>query len=656
MKKVHFIVVAMCFFAILTHAQSWVITPQTGDANNPPYDLTAYIGTYIGNTFHETKYLTPQNSYRYYVKSNSEICYAYVFFERNPGLYSQSFKTAVVPHNGTAGELMLNIPSAGNYVFLVVTSGVNTDSCTVILGMDTYNTPVCNNYYSYSQGTDQPYNTFTCNSFMDTQLYVVAGSDPGTIVAYNDDYLGTSDYSWGGSSRVHKTYTNATSGVIVTMNTPSIPPTSPLYGLSSLYLGCKDVPSYTQQFFHNLKQYDGIISAPMSTVYNCISWAGGEWDHWEWPPHPSSDYYNAIPLVAFDNYFASRNRYRYGGTIMQDPVIDLWAEYDVQDTTFTHASVSTLSNPYALGFAWESKAGSLERFFHPRNSLHTNPAYVNDGYGEICLSYFKIGISSPSEMSEDEMLAQSLLPDTTEFIPSVFENIQFTAYELATISKMADAIAISDESEFINLYDIANDIFIHSPISSLDKLSSEKSYQALQSFCKSHPSVMPLIYLRLDKGDIMATKLIGDILIPAYPSHFEQMRNYIKNHRITKDGLPLRRTLQSNTTLFVKSLLADSDLPAQKNAKEGVTFSTDSDCFNVDVRGFDVDIKLALESTSKVHLNVTTLNGRLVEEIFAGSQLENGQYQMTARLPGKGSYIVTCIINSRIYSRKVSVR
>ncbi len=32
------------------------------------------------------------------------------------------------------------------------------------------------------------------------------------------------------------------------------------------------------------------------------------------------------------------------------------------------------------------------------------------------------------------------------------------------------------------------------------------------------------------------------------------------------------------------------------------------------------------------------------------------EYQMTARLPGKGSYIVTCIINSRIYSMKVSVR
>lgn len=49
-------------------------------------------------------------------------------------------------------------------------------------------------------------------------------------------------------------------------------------GSCEMYIGCKFCP-YAHDF-PNLKENDGLLSAPPSSTYNCISWSGGICSYW----------------------------------------------------------------------------------------------------------------------------------------------------------------------------------------------------------------------------------------------------------------------------------------------------------------------------------------------------------------------------------------
>lgn len=631
-----------------------VIYPTVGNQNTPPYDFTAYVDKRIKKTFHQTKTLAKQNLFRFQVNSNSEICYAYVFKADDPESYSKSFATAYKTGGGTEGKLNLNIPAAGDYVFLVITAGNNaTDTCTIVMKNDTVSSVVSNNYFACEQGTDRIYNTFTCNTDKDPQLYIVEGENPGKIVAYNDNYLGESDYTWGNNARIRKQYTNGTSGVIVTLTEPpALPGGLPSGGFQniwdriiSLYIGCKDAP-HTKVYFSNLKLADAVRSAPNSDNYNCIAWAGGEWDHWEWPPMHFSDSHSNSNISAFDNYFASRNLIRtlpYG----TGAVVDLWGQISGIDTVYTHGSVLSGSNQYALGYSWESKAGSLERIFHPRNALHSTNNTQERGYGEICWSYRKPTVAD---------LGPTSLVDTIGIRPYVFENIQFLDDELSDIYDLAMNIPDETIDDFFSVYEEAADSLSNSATGSFDQIEIKDYYLDALDFCLSYPVTLPLLYLKLDEGDVLAVKLIDDILVADNMGVMNQVWNYMDTHTTNGAGTRIRRTLQSNATLFVKSLMNTSGMSVQQIAEECATYSNDSTILSLTVNGNDAVVNVQLDKESLVNLCLATPVDGIIGEVVKNQRLQAGQHTFEFRLPKKGAYIITCLINGRIYSKKCSVK
>ncbi|MDR3129782.1 MAG: hypothetical protein LBU03_06050 [Tannerellaceae bacterium] len=269
----------------------------------------------------------------------------YRIFLRSYRQFSSGTVTLTIKVNGTTISIQTNAPISGGGIRV-------TNKGTSI-----------NNY-------------FTCKlspSGADTYLWLEDDTNlPGNIIAYNDSYSGTGDFNWGWASRIKTNLTNVAAGLVSSYSSYV-----PLGSTFDLYLGIRegDIMSY----FPNLKADDAIRSAPSSSTYNCISWTINRINYWEWPLNPSSSYYNADPLKAFDLCYTS-NGYTRTGADSLNAAVALWA----LSGSFTHGSIT--KNTYLPnvphGYDWESKPGSLSRTLHPRHALN------GSSYGSI-LYYYK---------------------------------------------------------------------------------------------------------------------------------------------------------------------------------------------------------------------------------------------------------------------------
>lgn len=401
-----------------------------------------------------------------------------VFSASNPELYSWS------AYSSPMASINIQVPVTGLY-YVKVRSNRNAHLGYVninINGQYNYtNVPAYSVGLAYYQDTERIYNSFTCKSTNDPRIWIEKSGSNSLIVAYNDDYSGTGNFNWGTNSRIKKLYPSSVNAVLVSAygsNSPN--------GTCDLYVGCRNSTVYP--YFENLKPDDAIMSAPATTIYNCISWAGGITEYREWPNVIFSEHYQDGLLAGFDAFYGG---YRYPGCTLYtrsgsteaNSEIDLWAIVNGTNREYTHASVGKRANGHAHGYDFESKPGSLMRTFHPRNDLR------GTAYGQIVERYRPIAIATPYSLAESIADGRSVL-----------ENVQYSTLEKAVIQAEIDNMAVSEKTAFNTKYNAWKATWIESPYSNPDKFKNSQ-YNDLLSYCQSHPDVSYLVYSKLGEGD-----------------------------------------------------------------------------------------------------------------------------------------------------------
>ena len=375
-----------------------------------------------------------------------------------------------------------------------------------------------------------------------------------------------------------------------------------------------------------------------SEVYNGISWSGGIWSYWEWPPSPLSDYYDPNPLTAFDNFYQDRGLTRVGADSASNAV-DLWATSGyvngVYTTTYTHASIKAGGDANPHGYAWESKISAHPRIFHPRRSLR------GATFGNVSRYYRRINASSVP-MSLEEEIAEGT---------RAMECVSFADEEQQLIGNWLESLPQSVTDRFLQLYgewrDWTKEAFCDNPY----LLTGDESYKRLISFCKEHGEVLPLVYKRLGEGDLLSVLLTEDLLVRGREDILDEVRAYNKKHLYTEKGAKIVRTPISNSISFVKRMLA-TELPDSHKISEERQYSN-TDHFSVRPMGTALDIQFPLEFTSKVSVVVSDIEGREIQTVVDDIILGKGNHTVRHEVHKPGIYLVRFVLNGNVNVKKI---
>lgn len=652
MKKLLLLFVGMLYIAT-TYAQyspnqdpgfERTFYPTVGDSLHAPYNLKAVTRMAVDSTYFHIHHFRAGQTVPIALASTLQFC-AYLFYENDPNVVSLSWQSQREIINNHLYEMIVDtvsIAQSGNYVLLIMAKdSVAIGTCYGSIGNSSLTSRIANNYIECSQPSNIELNTFAIGGAQsDVQIFVVQGSNPGTIVAYNDNYAGTGDYNWGKNARIKKTYTTSPSGVIVNL----VKKGYLCNRKADVYIGCPTA-SYTCSYFSNYELDDAIAAAPQTPIgstpyYNCIAWAGKEWMRWVWPVSLFSEYYSTeSPLKCFDNYFESRGLTRTGATA-DNSVVDLWGISSYTSTTFTHASVKAFCGGtegyHSIGYAWESKAGRLDRVFHPRDALE------GGSYGEILYHY---------RVAPIELLNPYVPLDSN----TVYEHIMFSGPERLYLATQAASIATSIKTDFETYYDAVEDFFETTPISSLSMLEQNSAYQSLISYCVMYPVTESLIFQKLDAGSIVAVKLVESLYINNNMSAYDQMRDYIALNTTNNQGQTIRHPLLSNTTLFAKCVMNSN---AIQNLPYGnqQTYSNDENILNVKVNGHHIAIEVLLDHDATVSVDIASVFGDKMMTAMAREKKESGKHHADLYVANEGTYVVCCSIDGRTYTKKISIR
>ena len=601
------------------------INPTAGNDSIPPYDFFARLGYTVGNTFNNTYTLTADTTLTISLFSAKE-CVIYLFDKNYPEEFSLSFANDSISGSLHLCEKTISIPRDGKYQLLVCASSMG--KCSLHVNNKTYNNvDVANNFIAAPLDTLKTYNTFTCLSSQNFNLCAIDTSIPGRVVAYNDHYQGTGNHSWGSEARIKQRYGSPISGFIVFADYDYSHFADQIVRITDVYMGCK-TPSTALPYFLELVEDDAIQTAPASDMYNCISWAGGEWDKWTWPPFEFSQYYDPDPLTAFDNYFLDHGLTRSGAT-EANSVVDLWMNND----KITHASVKSFSNEFACGYEWESKAGRLPRFMHPRYALEGSNW---SGYGSVQYHYI------PVAGFEEEQC--------------VVENQQFTSSEMLYISQRINAIPLARRLNFSNKYLALKDEFNNSVIDNFELLESSSNYLALLSMCLSYQDTLCLLYQLLSTGDILASLILRGATMASNMGIMQYVWYYNNSNTHTEDGTKIRRTILSNAILYAKYMIAsEQGMNIAQKLSDGRTYS--DDCRIMRVFNYDnsVRISLTVEEDADIVVTMSSDNGRSVRTLL-NTHSGCGQIDLETMGLEKGLYVINTHLNGRIYSKKILIK
>ena len=643
MKRIIFIAVSV-FFSILGYSQSDTdvylqdrasmiyvpthpqkeIVPTAGCDTIPPYDFYAKLGYNVGNTFNNTYALTADTTL-FLALSSIQECVIYIFDKNNPENFSISFTNDSISGSLHLCEKYIRIPRDGEYLLLVCAS--SQGKCSLHVNNKSYNNvDVANNFIEIPLDTLHTYSSFTALSSQNFNLCAIDASSPGRVLAFNDHYQGTGDFSWGSEARIKKRFNTPVSGFIVFANYDYSHFAEFVLRITDIYLGCK-TPTNILPYFPNLEEDDAIQTAPDSETYNCISWAGGEWDKWSWPPFELSPYYDTDALTAFDNYFLDHGLTRVGAT-EANSVVDLW----MNDGYFTHASVKSFSNEHACGYAWESKAGSLPRFMHPRYALE---GFSWSGYGSVQYHYIPI-----TGFEEEQCIV---------------ENQQFTNAEMLYISQRVNMIPAVKRMNFAAKYHALKNEFSSSALSNFELLESSSNYTDLLSMCLSDQNILCLLYQRLSSGDLQASLILRGATMASNMDIMQYIWAY-NNNNYTEDGTKIRRTILGNAILYAKYLIARAQgLNFAQLSSEGRTYSDDERILSASNFENSIKIALTLEEEADIVVNISSDNGRSVRTLME-THAGNGKTEIKTGALEKGLYIINAHVNGRIYSKKIIIK
>jgi len=600
------------------------IYPGSGNDTVPPFDFRAKLKCSVKNTFNKLFYYTEGTTVPITISSTVPFN-LYFFNVADPSLDSKSLNISTNLMGKYNGSSNWTARQTSVYMVLIMpANNYSSGSCNVTIGTQTFNNVlISNNYLAYAMDNNHEYNIFTNRSSHDFKLCVFEGSNPGKVVAYNDNYTGTGDFDWGTNARIKQQFANPVSGVAVFTNYNPSDIYNSVYRYTDLYMGCETDTSYCFRF-PNLKKDDVIRSAPESNVYDGFSWAVGNWLSYELPSSVYSQYYDPNPLTAFDNYFNAHGFTRTGAT-EANAAIDLWQKGDY----YSHASVKNKAHQFATGYAWESKLGLGMRAMHPRYALISYGLY---GYGNVAEHYTPVDWPY---LASDE----------------IGENTSFSAAEVSMINTMKNNLPNSVVNSFNQNYSLlVNDSSLMAQ-NNLETYCSSPYYTQILQICYSNDNAIALVFDKLNEGDIVASVILQGLTLTQNMDVIQNVWHY--NDSLLTNTM-IRRTNLSNATMYSKGIMAKMRGASMSTMFEDTSYSTDEHVFSIRAQYGQIEITLPLETPCNTSIFLARSDGQHMRTILK-KRLDAGEHHIGTPAPAKGIYTVHVVINGRIYSKKVVV-
>lgn len=342
-------------------------------------------------------------------------------------------------------------------------------------------------------------------------------------------------------------------------------------------------------------------SSHQTGIYNCISWSVGVTSAWIWPLWKSSKYYAENDLEAFDNLYNDHGLTRDGATA-ENAVVALWAKIDENGNRhYTHASV-TDGNGYLHGFAWESKLGSNERIFHPRDILYD---YSDSGYGEI-VEYYTLDTNRKVQSVSSEIY-------DTEIGDA---NFTYNSAEVLKLQQIIAQIPSEIQLHFSELFTAWKSHVSTTYLSNPTDIANCTVYKQLITFYKDNQSALYLLLQQLSNHDL-ASMILMENLIES-PSSFSL---------IAEAANVLHSPSQYKTTYaahmaVAKIILANTETQQSSSVNQSAIADFQIDYSNTTTAVFK------LSKAQTVTLRLTTLDGTCIDTLINGRTLQSGEYRL----------------------------
>jgi hypothetical protein len=564
-------------------------------------------------------------------------------------------------NGGPGGESALNlyVGVAGYYAIMLRSVISGQSGATNILyngSILVSSAQISGRTFAMSSLKGGPMNFFTCKlkgTSPDTRM-IATRYPMSSVRGYNDDYSGGGgSWAWGLSSRIKKDFIGSDSVQYAYVCAYS--PTST--GICDMYAGGgnSNLPVSEPQNFPLLPPDDAIKSAEGS-YYNCIAWSGGITNDWVWPPGSLSTYNcnSSNYLQCFDNFY-SNNPVRYPGAwnytrtgaTVSNAVVDLWKTA----AAYTHASVKEPGNNHPHGYDWESKPGSLDRTFHPRNAL-TNANW----YGSVSNYYIPTGTYARYAGAARGFASDA---DAVKAGLAIFDKAMLTEAAQTKLMKLlqkTDAAFIRQFNELYAAWDKTK--AANASLSDPAMYCKNEAYERLAAL--GNKNALACLLLVMDKFVNSKDHIIGELLVSLANEKYGYLLAEVKNERLTKPNDEQGRYRihgdHDNGVLYIEKILKElQEAAVIKPAVEivAVTVSPNpvKDWFTV---------KIKLSQAAKVSVQAGSVQTRNTKMIMAEKEMQAGTYPYTlnaADFAGGSGDIITLrvTVNGEVKTFKVLV-
>ena len=633
-----------------------------GVSTNQPYSYTFCMPIYYeaGERF---SFYGPTVNDPKYGNYESTVEYNIYLFHENPELFSAS--------QSSSGKYMLqeaNIAYSGMYYLLIeaknqgewgvvsfildgkyLNKNVFVSNTTSMVMKEV---PMANIYISEK---DSCYNIFTVNGRSFDEYHSpdpclwLKHTDPTSgreiIVAYNDNYMAPSDYDWKANARIREKLADYDYYNVLLSSAFPIPFKN---DTCDLYHSFWNTPYYYdfETIFPNSKYEDFIESGSADSDYNCISWTCGEVNTWLWPQESDNDikwfdklYNNETVSSAFGNYKRADGSLKYTrqGANAENSAVDIWGIIGNGEFTFTHGSIRKSTDGIPHGYDWESKCGSIQQIFHPRNALR------GDGYGQVVANYRIADNQTVTNRSSRSIMAEAIADGEL-----IMENITLTPEEEVLLAEEVDNIPAKKIEKFDELYNKWKSYTdAHAYQSNMFKFKECPEYAELLAYTNSIANGEVLAYDKFIKGNLFVAVLIKD-LSDRPDSGTQPVWNSIMDAKLRDNTI---RTPRANVTLFIKAVLEKTEA---SEITEGIKQSNDDD-FNVTVSSSQITVDVDLQQAAKYSIQVMNLQNDYTILLSPEKTAEKGKYTHKCDVE-PGLYVVTYKLNGNINSKKIVVQ
>lgn len=639
--------------------------------SNPESNYTHYMDVTFSYTTYKTYYFSAgqQVFFTTYAPSG----YEHVLEVFSAYYNTENYSWAVKSGSNNMASLNINIPVSDTY-YVRVRAYRQTIGAGGVVNLNVNgqyyfaDTPVAGYGFAYSHSPQEVLNYFSTNNTGDPRIWIESSNgSPGTICAYNDDYINNGgDWSWGLNPRIKKQIGRTVSAVLLSTY-GSYNPTA----ICDLYIGCKN--SNITNYFPLLKADDAIQSGSASRVYNCTSWAGGITRGWFWGVLYDSQIGNPIPgepvygnpqvWSTWDNYFGN-NPYRYTGATTYTPiganadnaVIAMWA---LSSGNITHASVRGYANGHPHGYNWESKPGDLMRTFHPRDALN------GDDYGSIVKYYRNATGNVYAQIKQDNQPMKVPTKNIYTFEQSVQAGL--TVIEDVTLNETEkDIISSRNKSTVINkLYDNwVNEIksdkysYISNPYTLIETESGKTLLEyAKNNFTDALPLFANVIFETNDDKlfeQNISYYMFCEIAKDKYGDVIEQIKKDWQNKSYNEEGSYIAPLPETFTKKYIKQLINNEYALNQEKNNNEQTNNSDLMSIAPNPVSETSTININLPEKSTVSIKIIDSNG-IKEFIFNDKLLDKGTHSFKINYPilPQGLNICVAEINGKTYVRKL---